>query len=613
MESPENLRLGEPLPKGDPNAISVQLPTWRDNVGWAERDPAVLEAMTTGYPRFFIPRVVTSLSESLLAKAPIPEKAGLSALPFAALLYAAHFVKYMSEEEETDPTNSPVQLYLVQWNRGITWLPPDRKRGDLAELVSCGEDHIFLVTFPTNLTAKAKKFVQHTGYGISSRRAKLWEGPPPFVIPELCHENSQEPPAPPACCKVCRYNEVFSRLPRTQDGYLIDADHAEKTLRWRIAACARGECHLRASNGFNDTEAETDRPRDPKPEAHTVDPDKDVYLYPTGMTAIGGALRVIMHKAERPRVAVIGFLYLDTIKLLQLVLGEDQVTIFSYDQIDLLEKQLRLGVCYEAVFTEFPGNPLLQSPDLLRLREMSLTYDFYLVVDDTIGTSVALNLLDYCDIICTSLTKMFSGGCNVMGGSTVLNPRNPKSRLDSLQESFRKYAMDKGAYFGEDVIVMERNSRDFVERVLKASQNAEAMLELFKASPAVKNLSYPKGSKTQDIYDKLKRPGAGYGFLMSIEFCMEKQAMAFYDNFDVAKGPSLGTNFTLCCPYSILAHYREQEWAASHGVVPHLVRISFGLEDRKWLHERVMKALSAAEIERLDQLAKWSETLRGGF
>ncbi|KAK4223332.1 putative cystathionine gamma-synthase/beta-lyase, partial [Podospora fimiseda] len=554
--APETLRLGDPLPKGDPHAVSVHLPRWEDNVGWAERDPAVLGAMTTGYPRFFIPRAVTKLGERFLAGVRHETQAEFSAYPFAsashALLFALHI---WGKEPTTSAPDNTIRLYLFQCLQGATLVSLFRVTEVVDDLLSSGEEHLFFVTFPSQWITEARKFVQHTGYGISSRRAMLWDS---------------------TCC----FTEVFNKMPQTQDGFLQDPKHAEDTLRWRIAACVCGECNSSATEN---------------PEILAVDPSKDVYLYPTGMAAIGGAIRIVTEDIEKPRVAVVGFLYLDTIKLLQMILGEEQVTIFSFDDIDTLEKQLQLGVRYEAVFTEFPGNPLLQCPDLSRLRNLSLTFNFYLVVDDTIGTSAALNLLDECDIICTSLTKMFSGGCNVMGGSTMTNPNNTKERLNLLRTRFESSLLDMEAYFDEDIIVMERNSRDFVDRVLKASQNAEAMLELFKASPAVKNVSYPKGSKTQDIYDRYKKDGAGYGFLMSIEFYTDKQAMAFYDNFDVAKGPSLGTNFTLCCPYSILAHYREQEWAASHGVVPHLVRISFGLEDNTWLEERVLNALSVAE------------------
>jgi len=45
------------------------------------------------------------------------------------------------------------------------------------------------------------------------------------------------------------------------------------------------------------------------------------------------------------------------------------------------------------------------------------------------------------------------------------------------------------------------------------------------------------------------------------------------------KGQSLGTNFTYACPYTILAHYFELEWAAEYGVKEGLVRTSVGVEE----------------------------------
>lgn len=56
-----------------------------------------------------------------------------------------------------------------------------------------------------------------------------------------------------------------------------------------------------------------------------------------------------------------------------------------------------------------------------------------------------------------------------------------------------------------------------------------------------------------------------------------------FDALETAKGPSLGTNFTLCCPYTLLAHYGELEWAAQFGVDSHLIRISVGLEETEEL------------------------------
>lgn len=46
--------LGHSIPYSTPHAVSVSLPTWRDNVGYEEAEPRVVNAMQTGYPRFFV-------------------------------------------------------------------------------------------------------------------------------------------------------------------------------------------------------------------------------------------------------------------------------------------------------------------------------------------------------------------------------------------------------------------------------------------------------------------------------------------------------------------------------------------------------------------------------
>ncbi len=72
-----------------------------------------------------------------------------------------------------------------------------------------------------------------------------------------------------------------------------------------------------------------------------------------------------------------------------------------------------------ALFTEFPSNPLLRSANLPRLRALADKYDFFIVVDDTIGNYVNVRVLPYADIAVSSLTKVFSGASNVMGGRYV--------------------------------------------------------------------------------------------------------------------------------------------------------------------------------------------------
>jgi cystathionine gamma-synthase len=82
---------------------------------------------------------------------------------------------------------------------------------------------------------------------------------------------------------------------------------------------------------------------------------------------------------------------------------------------------------------------------------------------------------------------------------------------------------------------------------------------------------------------------------LSVIFHDDADAIVFYDAIETAKGPSLGTNFTLTSPYTILAHYTELEWAAQFGVERGLVRISVGLEETERIVGVFKSALEAVE------------------
>ncbi|KAF4440908.1 Cystathionine gamma-synthase [Fusarium acutatum] len=166
--------------------------------------------------------------------------------------------------------------------------------------------------------------------------------------------------------------------------------------------------------------------------------------------------------------------------------------------LEILEEELAAGLELCALFTEFPGNPLLGSVDLERIKSLSDEFFFLFVVDDTVVQS---------------------------GKSTI--PRETR--------------------------------------------------------------------RTQRLYEKYKRPGKGYGYLLSIRFNTPAAAIAFHDALDVVKGPSLGTNFTLGCAYTLFVPFHELEWTERYGVVEHLVRISVGIENGRFLDEVIKTALDAAD------------------
>ena len=108
--------------------------------------------------------------------------------------------------------------------------------------------------------------------------------------------------------------------------------------------------------------------------------------------------------------------------------------------------------------------------------------------------------------------------------------------------------------------------------------------DFLKQHPAVEHVWYPESPAA---FGRMARPGGGRGCLFSFLLKDEPRAARFYDEVHLSKGPSLGTNFSLCCPYTLLAHYQELDWAAACGVPRHLLRVSAGLEPAEELIRRL--------------------------
>ena len=213
-------------------------------------------------------------------------------------------------------------------------------------------------------------------------------------------------------------------------------------------------------------------------------------------------------------------------------------------------------------------------------------HDILLVVDDTLAACGNLNVLRYADLLATSLTKYFSGYGNVLAGSLVVNPqaRNANELGSAIGDDFEETLGDS------DVAVLAANSKDHVERTATINDNALLLVEHLLQHPAVESVFHPSVARRN--YDQLKSPNGGYGGLLSIVLRdAESSTPKVFDALEVCKGPNLGTNFTLCCPYTLLAHYDELDFAESCGVSRWLLRISVGVEPINDLLARFDRAL----------------------
>jgi cystathionine gamma-synthase len=315
--------------------------------------------------------------------------------------------------------------------------------------------------------------------------------------------------------------------------------------------------------------------------------EDDVFLAPTGMAAQFAALRAVNQRSPGLWTAQLGFPYVDTLKL-QEKLGFGATLLHRLGNIERELEELMRARQLGAAFCEIPGNPLLGSADVRRISPILRAHRVPLVVDDVVATPYNIDLSGQADLIATSLTKFIAGSGEVMGGALICNPKSPLySELKPIAR-----AQHEELLWGEDALVLDQQARGFPDRMERHNSNGLFIAEQLRAHPAVERVWFPKW-EFNEAYEAVRRPGRGWGALVTfLPKDAERNSPGIYDRLAVCKGPSLGTVFTLACPFTLLAHYSELEWAEACGVSRYLIRISVGLEEPKELWNRIESALS---------------------
>ncbi|KAF3479982.1 cystathionine gamma-synthase [Arthroderma uncinatum] len=591
--------VGGSVPPNTPHAISVSLPTWEANVGYEEGNTKVINAMTTGYPRFFVHKSIQSLANEVIARF---GRQGDSAMLFPSSKTASCCKEFLlSKVPEEDKAEIRVVRLIM-----LPHITPAELNGISSELCA--------VLYPEKYGSISKQVWQHSGSGISSRRSEfclkalkdgylveesqghakesktdnvIHKGPKRYQKFESCGSSNE-----PAKKTESTGGESTRASDGGEFGQFIE-ERFGRNLNMSLANNAKLAVKRRIAGSLT-TDVGLNEPLEDSPKSTRMSGlnEEHIFLFPTGMNSIFTVHQLLLSARGPMKSICFGFPYIDTLKILEKWgPGVQFYGLCATEELDDLEKRLESGERYLALFTEFPGNPLLRSPDLERIHALSRKYGFAVVVDESVGNFINVNVLPYADVVVSSLTKIFSGDSNVMGGSAVFNPHG--QFYSQLKQVLANEYEDN--YWPEDAVFLERNSRDFIVRIERINKSTEVLTSLLEDSPLVKDVYYPKSSLTKPFYDKCRNPDGGYGGLFSVTFHSPEAAAAFFDNLGVMKGPSLGTNFTLSCPYTILAHYQELDWAKSLNVPFDLVRISVGLEDVNDMKKRITHALEAVE------------------
>uniref|UniRef100_UPI0040479EB4 PLP-dependent transferase n=1 Tax=Aliarcobacter sp. TaxID=2321116 RepID=UPI0040479EB4 len=309
-------------------------------------------------------------------------------------------------------------------------------------------------------------------------------------------------------------------------------------------------------------------------------PKQNICLAPSGMNAVYCALKglkPIQQRNGKNKLIQLGWLYLDTMNIVEHYFDENKI-FYDINNLDLLEDYLKTnGHTISAIITEIPTNPLLQTVDLVRLKGLCLKYNIILVIDATFATPYNLDLKPYADIYIESLTKFACGNADVLMGAIILNEN---SKISLMSQEFFKHADEP---YIKDIQRLAFQIKDYEKRMKIISQNTKLLVEYFKKASFIDEIFYCLNPKYASNYQKLMIDGNSLTGIISVTF--KKDFKEVYDKLNFAKGPSLGTEFTLLMPYTYLAHYdlimskKGNEFLEKIGLPINLLRISVGCED----------------------------------
>ena len=315
----------------------------------------------------------------------------------------------------------------------------------------------------------------------------------------------------------------------------------------------------------------------------------NTFVFSSGMAAVTAVLRALPGMQKGKKTLQLEFPYVDCLKVQELfghgVVYLNEATGESFDEA---LKRIRQGE-FAGVFTELPGNPLLRTVDLARVAKACAEGGTPLIVDDSATGPFNVDALRFADVVTGSLTKWISGEGDVMAGMAAVREDSPMAA--TLRESLTTDAAESAPLYIGDAEVLLSNLKGYAKRMKTVNANGLELATWLANHPAVAQVWHPSLTNREN-YDAVRRKNGGYGGLLSFVLKAPKKTPKVYDALRLSKGPSFGTPFTLVCPYTMLAHYRELEWAEGCGVPAALLRVSCGLEPIEILTAVFEEALS---------------------
>lgn len=387
----------------------------------------------------------------------------------------------------------------------------------------------------------------------------------------------------PGCWSV-RLSRPGEQAPRAK-AYL---QHTGNSLSSREAEAILATCYdhprFTETRASGDAQSHEDAIRNHLHSVYGTASPSEIRLYRSGMNAFYAgyrALQAIQARRGRDLWIQLGWLYVDTTRVLEVFNAADTPPIQLQQVLDLTELKQCLadeGHRVAGIVTEVPTNPLVHTPDLEQLRQLADRYKAGLILDPTLVSPHNVNILEYADLHINSLTKYAAAEADVMMGALALNPG---SRFyDDLLVELEGKGSAPGA---GDLARMAAQITRYDENIRRINASTLEVVDFLEGHPGVREVHWARRQPSGWNYNWIQHREAGPGGIITL--FLKRPLQAFYDPSRLVKSPSFGARFTMMCPFLYLAHYdlvstsEGRAKLTAQGLDPDLVRLSIGLED----------------------------------
>lgn len=332
-------------------------------------------------------------------------------------------------------------------------------------------------------------------------------------------------------------------------------------------------------------------------------PADDIHLVPSGMAATYAAFQAVntvQAPRGRTRWVQLGWLYLDTIALLQKLTAAPAEDYLHHENVFDLDGLARLLDAHAGrvagVFAEVPTNPLIQTPALSALAALCRERDVALVLDPTIASPWNIDVLPHADVVVTSLTKYAASEGDVILGGAAVNPASP---LASALRPALAASAALAAVYPRDLARLAAQIDDTPALIARINATTPRVVDFLQNHPRVADVFWSEHPYSSDNYTAIARSPASIGSMITFTLRQDDgfTLARFYDRLRIAKGPSFGLGTSLICPFMFLAHYdlvtteAGREKLRANGLDPDLLRLGVGAEPADDLIAALAEAL----------------------